>query len=154
MQTGPHVYGRLFDLEPLIDREIGVSDWVLVDQQRIDAFAHCTGDLQWIHTDPVRAAVGPYGVPIAHGFLTLALLPMLSAGAVRIEDVTMSLNYGLNRVRFPSPLPVNSRVRGRVTLVSFERLNPGAQIVTQVIVEREGHDKPVCVAQVVGRRYT
>ena len=154
MQTGPHVYGRLFDLEPLIDREIGVSDWVLVDQQRIDAFAHCTGDLQWIHTDPVRAAVGPYGVPIAHGFLTLALLPMLSAGAVRIEDVTMSVNYGLNRVRFPSPLPVNSRVRGRVTLVSFERLNPGAQIVTQVIVEREGHDKPVCVAQVVGRRYT
>jgi acyl dehydratase len=154
MQTGPHVYGRLFDLEPLIDREIGVSDWVLVDQQRIDAFAHCTGDLQWIHTDPVRAAVGPYGVPIAHGFLTLALLPMLSAGAVRIEDVTMSLNYGLNRVRFPSPLPVNSRVRGRVTLVSFERLNPGTQIVTQVTVEREGHDKPVCVAQVVGRRYT
>jgi acyl dehydratase len=154
MQTGPHVYGRLFDLEPLIDREIGFSDWVLVDQQRIDAFAHCTGDLQWIHTDPVRAAVGPYGVPIAHGFLTLALLPMLSAGAVRIEDVTMSLNYGLNRVRFPSPLPVNSRVRGRVTLVSFERLNPGTQIVTQVTVEREGHDKPVCVAQVVGRRYT
>jgi acyl dehydratase len=154
MQTGPHVYGRLFDLEPLIDREIGFSDWVLVDQQRIDAFAHCTGDLQWIHTDPVRAAVGPYGVPIAHGFLTLALLPMLSASAVRIEDVTMSVNYGLNRVRFPSPLPVNSRVRGRVTLVSFERLNPGAQIVTQVIVEREGHDKPVCVAQVVGRRYT
>jgi acyl dehydratase len=154
MQTGPHVYGRLFDLEPLIDREIGVSDWVLVDQQRIDAFAHCTGDLQWIHTDPVRAAVGPYGVPIAHGFLTLALLPMLSASAVRIEDVTMSVNYGLNRVRFPSPLPVNSRVRGRVTLVSFERLNPGTQIVTQVTVEREGHDKPVCVAQVVGRRYT
>jgi acyl dehydratase len=154
MQIEPHVFARLSDLEHLIDREIGVSDWILVEQERIDAFAHCTGDQQWIHTDPVRAAVGPYGVPIAHGFLTLALLPMLSASAVRIEDVTMSVNYGLNRVRFPSPLPVNSRVRGRVTLVSFERLNPGAQIVTQVIVEREGHDKPVCVAQVVGRRYT
>jgi len=154
MQIGHNVIARLFDLEQMIDREIGVSDWVLIDQQRIDAFAHCTEDLQWIHIDPVRAATGPFGAPIAHGFLTLSLLPMLSAGAVRIEDVKMSVNYGLNRVRFPSPLPVNSRVRGRVAILSFERLNPGAQIVTKVTVEREGHDKPVCVAEAVSRRYT
>ncbi|MCX8497044.1 MAG: MaoC family dehydratase [Akkermansiaceae bacterium] len=154
MQTGHNVYARLFDLEPMIGREIGVSDWLLIDQQRIDMFAQCTGDLQWIHIDPDRAATGPFGGPIAHGFLTLSLLPILSASAVRIEDVTMSVNYGLNRVRFPSPLPVNSRVRGRVSVMSFERLNPGAQIVTKVTVEREGHEKPVCVAEAVSRRYT
>ena len=154
MQPAHKVYARLFDLEPMIGGEIGVSDWLLIDQQRINMFAQCTGDLQWIHIAPVRATPGPFGAPIAHSFLTLSLLPILSASAVRVEDVTLSVNYGLNRVRFPSPLPVNSRVRGRVSILSFERLHPGAQIVTRVTVEREGHDKPVCVAEAVSRRYT
>lgn len=137
-----------------VGNEIGVSDWVPVDQARIDQFAQATGDHQWIHTDPQKAAAGPFGTTIAHGFLTLSLLPMLAADAVQIEGLRMGVNYGLNKVRFPSPVPVNSELRAKVKLMSFEPLpDNGAQLTTLVTIERKGGDKPVCVAESVGRRY-
>lgn len=148
-----HIYARLSDVGQLVGQEIGLSDWVHIDQQRIDEFGRCTGDLQWIHMDPERAAAGPFGTTIAHGFLTLSLLPLLGSTAMRIDDVKMGVNYGLNRVRFPSPVPVGSRLRARFKLLSFERLESGAQLVTEVTMEREGHSKPVCVAEAVSRRY-
>lgn len=137
-----------------VGNEIGVSDWVQIDQERIDQFAVATGDHQWIHTDPEKAAAGPFGTTIAHGFLTLSLLPMLAADAVHIEGVRMGVNYGLNKVRFPAPVPVNSELRARVKLLSFEPLpDNGAQMTTQVTIERKDGDKPVCVAESLGRRY-
>lgn len=148
-----HIYAHLADLETLVGQEIGLSDWVHIDQQRIDEFGRCTGDLQWIHMDPERAAAGPFGTTIAHGFLTLSLLPLLGSMATRIEDVKMGVNYGLNRVRFPAPVPVGSRLRVRLKLLSFAWLEAGAQLVTEVTIEREGHNKPVCVAEAVSRRY-
>lgn len=132
---------------------VGTSDWVTVTQERIDDFARATGDSQWIHVDPVRAAAGPFGTTIAHGFLTLSLLPMLSDSALDLGGVRMGINYGLNKVRFPAPLPVNSRVRGVFRLVGFEPLEGGAQITMEVTMEREGSAKPVCVAESLSRRY-
>lgn len=137
-----------------VGNEVGVSEWVLVDQERIDKFADATGDHQWIHTDPKKSAIGPFGTTIAHGFLTLSLLPMLTASATHIEGIRMSVNYGLNKVRFPSPVPVGSELRARVKLLSCETLpDNGAQFTTQVTIERKDSDKPVCVAESVGRRY-
>ena len=147
-------YARLADLEALAGQEIGVTEWVVIDQQRIDKFAHATGDHQWIHTDPVRAEAGPFGAPIAHGFLTLSLLPMLFEGAFAIDDVRMGVNYGLNRVRFVSPVRVGSRVRGRFKLLRFEPLEGGAQLTVEATIELEGSAKPACVAETVSRRYT
>lgn len=132
---------------------VGTSDWVMVTQERIDDFARATGDLQWIHVDPVRAAAGPFGTTIAHGFLTLSLLPLLSDSALDLGGVRMGINYGLNKVRFPAPLPVGSRVRGVFKLVGFEPLEGGAQITMEVTMEREGSGKPVCVAESLSRRY-
>ena len=132
---------------------VGTSDWVTVTQERIDDFARATGDMQWIHVDPVRAAAGPFGTTIAHGFLTLSLLPLLSDSALDLGGVRMGINYGLNKVRFPAPLPVNSRVRGVFKLVGFEPLEGGAQITMEVTMEREGSAKPVCVAESLSRRY-
>ena len=146
-------YARLADLQALVGQCVGVSPWVVVDQARIDAFAHCTGDRQWIHVDPARAATGPFGTTIAHGFLTLSLLPEFMAGAMHIADVRMGVNYGLNRVRFPAPVPVDGRLRGHLVLQGYKPLPGGAEIVLQVTVEREGHAKPVCVAESVTRRY-
>jgi acyl dehydratase len=144
---------HLADLAALEGQEIGASDWVLVDQARIDRFAQATGDGQWIHVDPARAAAGPFGTTVAHGFLTLALLTELTAAAFTIADVRMGLNYGLNRVRFPSPVPVDSRLRALCTLARFEPVAGGAQLTWAVTVEREGGDKPACVAEWVTRHY-
>jgi acyl dehydratase len=149
----PIHFKHLADLPALVGHDLGASDWILVDQARIDQFAHATGDHQWIHTDPVRAASGPFGAPIAHGFLTLSLLPALFESAFAIDDVRMGVNYGLNRVRFVSPVPVGSRVRGRFQLVSYEVLPGGAQLTVDATIELEGADKPACVAQTVSRRY-
>jgi acyl dehydratase len=146
------VYARLSDLQPLVGREIGLSDWVVVDQQRIDRFAEATGDDQWIHVDPERAAAGPFGAPIAHGFLTLSLLPLLTEDAVEFADVRMGVNYGLNRVRFPAPVKAGGRVRARLRLLSYEPIEGGAQLVVEVTVELEGSPKPACVAETVSRR--
>lgn len=148
------VYAHLADLQPLVGREIGTSDWLVVEQSRIDLFAQATDDHQWIHVDPVRAAAGPFGATVAHGFLTLSLLPPLFEGAFDIADVKMGINYGLNRVRFPAPVRVGSRLRGRFRLLSYEPLPGGAQLVVEATVELEGSDKPACVAESVTRRYS
>ncbi len=144
----------LAELPPLVGQELAVSDWVSVTQQQIDLFAQATGDHQWIHVDPERAKDGPFGTTIAHGFLTLSLMPRLVESALQIRQQRMSVNYGVNRVRFPSPVPVGSRLRARVKLLACEPLaDDGLQIVWHVTMEREGSDKPVCVAESVTRRY-
>jgi acyl dehydratase len=147
-------FPKLADLQPLVGQELAASDWITVDQARIDQFASATGDHQWIHVDPVRAAAGPFGGPIAHGFLTLSLLPLMGEQAFGIDDVRMGVNYGLNRVRFPHPVRAGSRVRGHFKLLSFEPLDGGAQLTVEVTMEIEGQPKPACVAESVSRRYT
>ncbi len=146
-------FERLADLQALVGQDLGESDWVLIDQARVERFADATGDHQWIHLDAARAAAGPFGGTIAHGFLTLSLLPMLFETAYAVADTRMGVNYGLNRVRFPAPVPVGSRVRGRFRLLSYEPLDGGAQLVVEATIEREGSAKPVCVAESVTRRY-
>jgi acyl dehydratase len=142
-------------LKELIGQEVAVSDWVEVTQERVQQFADATGDHQWIHLDVERSKrESPYGGTIAHGFLTLSLLPMLMASAVTMIDVRMGVNYGLNKVRFPAPVPVGSRLRGRMKLLSVEDIEGGAQVVWQVTMEREGGEKPVCIAESITRRYT
>jgi acyl dehydratase len=147
-------YQNLAELKALVGTEIGTSDWLTIDQSRIDRFAAVTGDDQWIHVDPKRAAAGMFGSTVAHGFLTLSLLPFFIRSSHKVDGARMSVNYGLNRVRFPSPVPVNSRLRAHFKLLSFEPIEGGAQTVTEVTVEREGQAKPVCVAESVGRLYT
>lgn len=149
----PMRVARLQDLREHVGQPLGVSPWMLVDQRRIDLFAEATGDHQWIHVDPERAARGPFGTTIAHGFLTLSLLPMMIEGALLIDDVRMGVNYGLNRVRFTAPVPAGSRVRGHFRLLSYEPLEGGAQLVVEVTMELEGSPKPACVAESVSRRY-
>ncbi len=146
-------FAHLQDLQALVGQEIAVSDWIVVDQRRIDLFAESTGDHQWIHVDPVRAAAGSFGATVAHGFLTLSLLPELSQSAFAIDDLRMGINYGLNRVRFMSPVRVNSRLRGHFKLVKYEPLEGGAQLTTEVTMELEGTEKPACVAESVSRRF-
>lgn len=145
----------LAELKTLVGQEVAISDWVLVNQERINQFAEATGDHQWIHIDVERARKeSPFGGTIAHGFLTLSLLPMLMGQAIHMPDVKMGVNYGLNKVRFPSPVPVDSRLRARMTLQAIEDIPGGAQMTWLVTMEREGGDKPVCVAESVSRRYT
>ncbi|HTP73386.1 MAG TPA: MaoC family dehydratase [Burkholderiaceae bacterium] len=144
---------RLSSLRERIGEELAVGDWVTVDQATIDKFADATGDHQWIHVDPERAKQGPFGATIAHGFLTLSLLPRLAESALKVDDVRMGVNYGLNRVRFPAPVPSGSRIRARMKLLAYEPIDGGAQLVMEVVMEREGSDKPVCVAETVSRRY-
>ncbi len=130
----------------------GPSSWIDVSQERIDAFANATGDQQWIHVDPVRAQAGPFGTTIGHGYLTLSLIPAMSYEVVP-QPGRMGINYGLNRVRFPSPVPVGSRLRGTFEVVSVEEVEGGDQVTMIARVERDGGDKPVCVAEVVFRHY-
>jgi len=145
---------RLDELAGLEGREIGTSGWVAIDQSRIDLFAQATGDRQWIHVDPARAGSGPFGTTVAHGFLTLSLLSELAAAAFEIADVRMGLNYGLDRVRFPSPVPVGSRLRAVCVLDRLEPIEGGAQLTMTVTIEREGGAKPACVAVWVTRHLT
>jgi acyl dehydratase len=145
----------LAELKTLIGQEVAVSDWVEITQERVNLFAEATGDHQWIHIDAERSRKeSPYGTTVAHGFLTLSLLPMLTAMAIRMTDVRMGVNYGLNKVRFPAPVPVGSRIRARMTLLTVEDISGGAQVTWNVTMEREGSDKPVCVAETISRRYT
>ena len=146
-------YAHLSELAALIGQELGCSDWMVIEQDRIDRFADATGDHQWIHVDPERAAAGPFGAPIAHGFLTLSLLPMMFEGGFAIEDVRMGVNCGLNRVRFVSPVRVGSRLRARLRLLRYEAIEGGAQLTVEATVEIEGSAKPVCVAESLTRRY-
>ena len=135
----------------LIGQELGPTDWLEVDQARIDEFARATDDPQWIHTDPVRAAEGPFGTTIAHGYLTLSLCVPLMSSTLRLTGYRMGINYGVNRVRFPAPLPSGSRIRGRFTVQSVDEVEGGEQGVVLATIERENGDKPVCVAELVLR---
>ncbi|NWG45118.1 MAG: MaoC family dehydratase [Alphaproteobacteria bacterium] len=136
------------DLESLVGQEVGVSDWVTIEQDRINKFADATGDHQWIHIDPKRAAKElPTGTTIAHGFLTLSLLPMLGAQIMRIDGVSRGINYGCNRVRFTNMVPTGSRVRGRQKVLSVEPKAGGKQMITEMTIEIEGQDRPACVAE-------
>ena len=147
------VYEHLADLAALQGQVIGTSGWIEVDQARIDQFAQATDDHQWIHVDPARAAAGPFGAPVARGFLTLSLLSRLATDAFRIADTRMGLNYGLDRVRFPSPVPVGSRLHTVCVLDRHEPIEGGAQLTLTVTVEREGGAKPACVAAWVTRHF-
>ena len=146
-------FETIAEFKDLVGQEIGVSDWITVTQERIQLFADATNDHQWIHLDVERAKAGPFGTTIAHGFLTLSLLPEMAASAFGVNETRMGVNYGLNKVRFPAPVPSGSRLRGRFKLVGYEPLEGGAQITVQVTMEREGSDKPVCIAESIGRRY-
>jgi len=141
------------ELPRRIGQVLGTSDWIDVQQSRIDAFAHATGDHQWIHVDVARAAAGPFGTTVAHGYLTLSLVPAMAASAFEVSGSRMGVNYGLNRVRFPSPVPAGSRLRGRFKLLACEAIEGGWQLTLEVTIEREGSSKPVCVAETVARRY-
>ncbi|MED5621185.1 MaoC family dehydratase [Ideonella sp. BN130291] len=146
-------FERLEDLKALVGHSLGSSDWITVDQRRIQLFADATGDHQWIHLDAQRAAAGPYKTTIAHGFLTLSLLPQMFESAFEVGDSQMGVNYGLNRVRFPAPVPSGSRLRAHFKLLSYDTIDGGAQLTTEVTIECEGAPKPVCVAESVTRRY-
>ncbi|MBK9316170.1 MAG: MaoC family dehydratase [Acidobacteria bacterium] len=145
----------LEELHSLIGQEVNVGDWIEVSQERINMFAEATGDHQWIHVDQDRARTeSPYGTTIAHGFLTLSLLSYLMKQTVRVRiPAKMGINYGLNKVRFPSPVPSGARIRARATLQSVEDIPDGLQLVWSVLVEREGGDKPCCVAEWLLRQY-
>jgi acyl dehydratase len=133
--------------------EYGPSSWIDVTQERIDAFADATGDHQWIHVDPERAAAGPFGTTIGHGYLTLSLLPVMAYVVVPRHEGGMAINYGLNKVRFPAPVPSGSRVRGTFRVVEIEQADWGHQATMAATIERDGGDKPVCVAELVFRYY-
>jgi acyl dehydratase len=148
------IFGSVDELRPLVGQVIATSDWITVTQARIDGFAQATGDHQWIHVDPQRAAAGPFGTTIAHGFLTLSLLPEMAASAMEIRGTRMGVNYGLNKVRFPAPVPSGSRLRGHFKLLAVEPIDGGAQITMEVTMECEGASKPVCVAESLSRRYS
>jgi acyl dehydratase len=144
----------LAEVPALVGQEVAVSDWITITQEQVNLFAEATGDHQWIHVDVEKAKAGPFGAPIAHGFLTLSMLPKFFESAFEIRESGMGVNYGLNKVRFTSPVPVGSRLRGRMTLVSSEPIdNNGVQMTWQVTVERENSAKPVCVAESLTRRY-
>jgi acyl dehydratase len=135
----------------LVGKELGPTEWFEVDQERIDLFARATDDPQWIHVDPEKAADGPFGTTIAHGFLTLSLCVPLMSKTLSLTGYRMGINYGVNRVRFPAPLPSGSRIRATFTVQSVEDVQGGDQAVVLAIIEREGSEKPVCVAELVSR---
>ena len=146
-------FETIAELKDLVGQEVGVSEWITVTQERIQLFADATNDHQWIHLDTERAKAGPFGTTVAHGFLTLSLLPEMAATAFQVRETRMGVNYGLNKVRFPAPVPSGSRLRARFKLIAYEALDGGAQITTQVTMEREGSEKPVCVAESIARRF-
>jgi acyl dehydratase len=148
------IFQTLAELPPLVGQELVVSDWITVTQEQVNLFAQATGDHQWIHVDVERAKAGPVGAPIAHGFLTLSLLPRFFESSVRIEETRMGVNYGLNKVRFIAPVPVGSRLRARMKLLACEPIdNNGMQMTWEVTTECEGSTKPVCIAESIARHY-
>ncbi|MGW7353116.1 MaoC family dehydratase [Streptomyces sp. NPDC054784] len=149
----PRIFTSPDELRAAVGEQLGSSEWMEIDQKRIDLFAEATGDHQWIHVDPERAAAGPFGTTIAHGYLTLALLPALVPQVLRVDGVRMGINYGVNKVRFPATVPVGSRLRGHVELVDISDVPDGVQVTAKVTVEREGGAKPVCVAESVSRYF-
>jgi acyl dehydratase len=142
------------DLKAKVGTHLGYSDWVQITQEQVNLFADATGDHQWIHVDPERAKAGPFGGPIAHGYLTLSLAPALLGSTFVVEGITMGVNYGLNKLRFPAPVPVGAKVRLGAALAGVEDVAGGAQVTLDVTFEIEGQEKPGCVAQAVYRYYT
>lgn len=148
------ILSSLADLRRLVGTTVAVSDWLTITQAQIDLFAQATGDHQWIHVDPVRAAQGPFGAPIAHGFLTLSLIPQFMESSLRVDGVRMGVNYGLNKVRFIAPVLVNSRLRAHFKLLEVHDIDKeGLQQLWEVTMECEGRAKPVCVAESLVRQY-
>ena len=144
----------LAELVPLIGQDVATSDWTTITQEQVNQFAQATGDHQWIHVDVARATAGPFGAPIAHGFLTLSLLPWFFDSALTIVQTRMGVNYGLNKVRFLAPVPVGSRLRAHMKLLACSEIDQqGKQITWEVTVEREGAVKPVCIAESIARLY-
>jgi acyl dehydratase len=143
------IFDGLDELARAKGEQLGRSDWHAITQEQVDLFADATGDHQWIHVDAERAAQGPFGTTIAHGYLTLSLIPMLAKEIYQVGGVSMGVNYGVNKVRFPSPVPVGSRVRAAAELVDVADVPQGKQVVVRVTVEVEGKDKPACVAETV-----
>ncbi|MFE3073397.1 MaoC family dehydratase [Streptomyces sp. NPDC059247] len=149
----PRIFTSAEELRAGVGEQLGYSDWLEIDQKRIDLFAEATGDHQWIHVDPERAAAGPFGATIAHGYLTLSLLPALVPQVMSVEGMRMGINYGTGKVRFPSPVPVGSRLRATAVLTEVTEAGGGVQVTARVTVEREGAEKPACVAESVSRYY-
>ncbi|MDP3654184.1 MAG: MaoC family dehydratase [Rhodoferax sp.] len=150
MKTFP----TLQDLAACVGQDVATSDWVTITQEQINLFAQATGDHQWIHVDVERAKTGPFGAPIAHGFLTLSLIPTFFENALQVEQVRMGVNYGLNKVRFIAPVPVGSQLRGHLKLLKSEAIDKqGLQTTWEVSIERQGAAKPVCVAESLIRQY-
>jgi acyl dehydratase len=148
------IFEQLSELPAFVGHEVAVSEWITITQEQINLFAQATGDHQWIHVDVERAKAGPFGGPIAHGFLTLSLIPRFFQTSMEIRNTRMGVNYGLNKVRFTAPVPVGSRLRGHMKLLACEPIeNGGYQMTWQVTVEREGSDKPVCIAESLSRRF-
>src|SRR4051812_48725283 len=144
----------LAELTELIGTDLGPSPWVEIDQRRIDTFADATDDHQWIHVDPARAAEGPFGTTIAHGYLTLSLLIPMWTQLLDVTEARTKVNYGLNKVRFPAPVPVGSKIRATARLAAVEPIGGGVQVTVDAVIERDGGDKPVCIAQPVFRFLT
>ncbi|MEV7067969.1 MaoC family dehydratase [Streptomyces collinus] len=149
----PRIFTSVDDLKSAVGEQLGYTDWLDIDQKRIDLFAEATGDHQWIHVDPEKAAAGHFGTTIAHGYLTLSLLPLFGPQLIAVEGVKMGVNYGTNKVRFPAPVPVGSRLRATAAISAVEEVPGGVQVAIAFSVEREGGDKPVCVAESVARYF-
>ena len=143
------VFSTFEEIEAAAGEEIGASDWVEITQERVDKFAEATDDFQWIHVDQEKAKEGPFGGTIAHGYLTLSLIPYLSNKVFGVETEGAKLNYGLNTVRFPNPVPVGARVRAVVTVGEIAEIPAGRQLTMKYVIEIEGQDKPACVAETV-----
>ena len=150
----PRIFTSVEDLRAAVGEQLGHTDWLEIDQKRIDLFADATGDHQWIHVDPEKAAAGPFKTTIAHGYLTLSLLPLFGPQLIKVEGVKMGVNYGTNKVRFPAPVPVDSRLRATAKITGVDDVPGGVQVTVAFTVEREGGDKPVCVAETLARLYT
>lgn len=146
-----HVFASPEELRRAAGTDLGVTDWIEITQDRIDLFADATGDHQWVHCDPARAAEGPFGTTIAHGYLTLALTNLFLPQLVRVEGISMGVNYGTNKVRFPAPVPVGSRIRGRGEILSVDDVTGGVQATILITVEVEGTEKPACVVESLSR---
>ena len=147
----PRVFETPHELKDAVGEALGCSEWVQIDQQRIDGFADATGDHQWIHVDPERAREGPFGTTIAHGYLTLSLVNLFLPQILEVRGVSMGVNYGTDKVRFPAVVPVGSRVRGCGEVVSVEEVKGTVQVVVRVSVEIDGGDRPACVADTISR---
>jgi acyl dehydratase len=143
------VFRSLDELTAAVGEELGPTEWMTVTQKQVDLFADATGDHQWIHVDRARAAAGPFGGTIAHGYLTLSLVPMLAAQLFHIDTMGAKLNYGINKVRFPHLVPVGAQIRARATIAEVTDVPAGKQLITRYVIEIEGVDKPACVAETV-----